>query len=232
MLTHYVALPKAERVSSIDKFFGLSNTTAINFNEKKLRKQLKRMYKNTKLNSQEQRLAWMNKEVSDFEKSRDPFIQLAVESFKQRKAIEDKSKELAGNIQAYRPKYMEALIAYFNAKNLPVYADANSTLRVTYGNVKGYSPQDGIKATPFTTLEGIVQKDTGVAPFDAPKKQLALIKDKTYGEYEKKDLGSVPVNYLGTLDITGGNSGSPTLNDKAEFVFIYFLYAKKLIFVI
>ncbi len=222
MLTHYVALPKAERINSIDKFFDLSNTTTANFNEKKLRKQLTTMYKNTKLNSQEQRLALMNKDVSDFEKSNDPFIQLAVASFEERKAIEDKSKELAGNIQAYRPKYMEALIAYFNDNNLPVYADANSTLRITYGNVKGYSPQDGLTATPYTTLEGIVAKDTGVAPFDAPKKQLELINNKQYGEYAKKSLGSVPVNYLGTLDITGGNSGSPTLNDKAEFVGLVF----------
>jgi len=222
MLTHYVALSKAERISSIDTFFGLNNTTTINFDEKKLRKQLTRMYKSTKLNSQERRLAWMNKDVSDFEKSHDPFIQLAVSSFKQRKVIEDKSNELAGNIQAYRPKYMQALIAYFNDNNLPVYADANSTLRITYGNVKGYSPQDGLTATPFTTLEGIVAKDTGAAPFDAPKKQLALINNKHYGEYAKKSLASVPVNYLGTLDITGGNSGSPTLNDKAEFVGLVF----------
>ena len=222
MLTHYVALPKAERLKSFDKFFGLTNTTAKNFNEKKLRKQLRKMYKKTKLNSQDQRLALMNNSVSDFNNSKDPFIQLAVASYKERKAIEDKSKELAGNIQAFRPKYMEALIAYFNDNDLPVYADANSTLRITYGNVKGYSPQDGLTATPYTTLEGIVAKDTGVAPFDAPQKQLDLINKKQYGEYAKKAIGSVPVNYLGTLDITGGNSGSPTLNDKAEFVGLVF----------
>ena len=117
---------------------------------------------------------------------------------------------------------MEALIAYFNDKNIPVYADANSTLRITYGNVKGYSPKDGLVATPFTTLEGIVEKDTGITPFDSPKKQLDLIETKSYGEYANKKLNSVPVNYLGTLDITGGNSGSPTLNDKAEFVGLVF----------
>lgn len=222
MLTHYVALPKAERISSIDNFFGLNTVSAANFNEKKLRKKLAHMYKKTKLNSQEQRLAWMNKPVSEFEKSKDPFIKLAVASFEQRKAIEDRANELAGDIQAYRPKYMEALIAYFKDNNMPVYADANSTLRITYGNVKGYSPQDGLTATPYTTLEGIVAKDTGVAPFDAPQKQLDLINNKEYGEYAKKSLGSVPVNFLGTLDITGGNSGSPTLNDKAEFVGLVF----------
>lgn len=222
MLKHYVTLPKADRLKSYDKFFGLNNVTAKNFNEKKLRKKLSKIYKKTTLNSQEQRLALMGNSVSDFKNSNDPFVQLAVSSFKERKAIEDASKELAGNIQAYRPKYMEALIAYFNDKNLPVYADANSTLRITYGNVKGYSPQDGLTATPYTTLEGIVAKDTGIAPFDAPKKQLDLINKKQYGEYAKPAIGSVPVNYLGTLDITGGNSGSPTLNDKAEFVGLVF----------
>ena len=60
MLTHYVALPKAERVSSIDKFFDLNKTTVANFNEKKLHKKLSKMYKKTKLNSQEQRLTWMS----------------------------------------------------------------------------------------------------------------------------------------------------------------------------
>ncbi len=135
----------------------------------------------------------MDKDVNDFEKSNDPFIQFAVNTFKERKAIEDKSKELAGNIQAYRPKYMQALIAYFNDNNLPVYADANSTLRITYGNVKGYSPQDGLTATPYTTLEGITAKNTGISPFNAPKKQLDLIANKHYGKYVKKNQS---VQYL------------------------------------
>jgi hypothetical protein len=218
MLTHYVELPKSDRILAIDKFFELEK----GLNETALSTKLTKMYQASSLSDETTRLAWMNKSVKDFENSSDPFIQLAVSTFTVRKALEEKDEELSGNIQAYRPKYMEALIAYFNDKNLPVYADANSTLRITYGNVKGYSPKDGLTATPFTTLEGIVEKDTGVKPFNASKKQLDLIKNKTYGEYAKKELGSVPVNYLGTLDITGGNSGSPTLNDKAEFVGLVF----------
>ncbi|TWX49237.1 S46 family peptidase [Colwellia hornerae] len=218
MLTHYVELPKSARILAIDEFFELEK----GLNKKALSAKLEKMYQTSTIADQETRLAWMNKSVADFEKSADPFIQLAVKTFSVRKALEEKDEELSGNIQAYRPKYMEALIAYFNDKKLPVYADANSTLRITYGNVKGYSPRDGLTATPYTTLEGIVEKDTGVKPFNASKKQLDLIKSKTYGEYAKKELGSVPVNYLGTLDITGGNSGSPTLNDKAEFVGLVF----------
>jgi hypothetical protein len=218
MLTHYVELPKSERILAIDEFFELEQ----GLNKKALSTKLEKMYQTSTIADQETRLTWMNKSVADFEKSSDPFIQLAVKTFSVRKALEEKDEELSGNIQAYRPKYMEALIAYFNDKKLPVYADANSTLRITYGNVKGYSPVDGLTATPFTTLEGIVEKDTGIKPFNASKKQLELIKSKSYGEYAKKELGSVPVNYLGTLDITGGNSGSPTLNDKAEFVGLVF----------
>ncbi|MFD1618781.1 S46 family peptidase [Thalassotalea marina] len=218
MLKHYAKLPKAERIAAIDEFFNIGKT----LDEKRLQKQLAKMYKSSKIADEKSRLAWLEKDVNAFEKSSDPFIKLAVDTFDVRQKMEKQSKELYGNIQAYRPKYMEALIAYFNAKKLPVYADANSTLRITYGNVKGYSPQDGLVATPFTTLEGIVAKDTGVEPFNAPKKQLSLIEKKQYGEYVKSDLNSVPVNYLGTLDITGGNSGSPTLNDKAEFVGLVF----------
>ncbi len=218
MFKHYAQLPKAQRLASMDKFFGFDNS----YNAQQFQTKLTKMYQATTLNNQETRLAWMKKAPVDFTSSNDPFIQLAVASYAERKLIEETSEELSGNIQSYRPKYMAALIAYFNSENLPVYADANSTLRVTYGNVKGYSPQDGLVATPFTTLEGIVRKDTGISPFDAPKKQLALINKKQYGEYAKKELGSVPVNFLGTLDITGGNSGSPTLNDKAEFVGLVF----------
>lgn len=218
MFKHYSQLPASQRLASLDAFFDIST----NYSEQKIQNKLSNMYQKTKLNELDTRLAWMHKSPEDFNKSDDPFILLAIKTFDDRKKIEEANEELAGNIQTYRPMYMSALIAYFNSIDLPVYADANSTLRVTYGNVKGYSPQDGIVATPFTTLEGIVSKDTGVTPFDAPKKLLNLIKEQQYGEYAKKELSSVPVNFLGTLDITGGNSGSPTLNDKAEFVGLVF----------
>lgn len=214
----YAALPQSQRVKELDVFFGINK----NFNDKALQKTLDNMFAKTHLNEQKARLEWMKKSPKEFAESSDPFIKLAVATYAARKSISDADEALTGNIQAYRPKYMQALIAFYKDKGLPVYADANSTLRVTYGNVKGYSQQDGLTATPFTTLEGIVAKDTGMDPFDSPKKQLDLINKKQYGDYLKKDLGSVPVNFLGTLDITGGNSGSPTLNARAEFVGLVF----------
>src|SRR5690606_39054786 len=104
------------------------------------------------------------------------------------------------------------------------YPDANSTLRVTYGNVKGraHGNEDGNAWSPFTTLRGITAKATGEGEFNAPQKQLEAIKAKQFGQYKVDSLNSVPVNFLATLDITGGNSGSAVLNGKGELVGLAF----------
>ena len=101
-----------------------------------------------------------------------------------------------------------------------VYPDANSTLRFTFGNVKGYSPREAVVYTPFTTLKGVLEKDTGVFPFDSPEKLRTLQETKNFGRYGVGD--SVPVNFLATTDIIGGNSGSPMLNAYGEQVGIVF----------
>jgi peptidase S46-like protein len=218
LMNRYAKLPANQRIAEIDRFFGLDD----GYNPDKLKSKLAEMYEKTDLDKESVRLAWMEKPVADFEKSSDPFIQYAVKTFEARQKLEMQGKEESGQFSEVRPQYMEAIIAYNQSKKLPVYADANSTLRITYGNVKGYSPVDGMRALPFTTLEGITAKDTGVWPFNSPAKQLELIEKKKYGNYYDKKVGSVPVNYLGTLDITGGNSGSPTLNNKAELVGLVF----------
>ena len=110
------------------------------------------------------------------------------------------------------PRYMEALLAKEGGLVAP---DANSTLRVTYGQVKGVDAKDGLYYKPQTTLEGIVEKHTGEGDFDAPKVQLDAIKALRAGKktpFLDAALGDVPVNFLSTVDTTGGNSGSPTLN--------------------
>ena len=101
-----------------------------------------------------------------------------------------------------------------------LYPDANGTLRVTVGNVKGYSPRDGLQALPQTTLSGVVAKN-GPAPFNAPARLLEAAKEP--GErWKDPRLGDVPVNFLSTLDTTGGNSGSATLDSQGRFVGLLF----------
>jgi hypothetical protein len=100
------------------------------------------------------------------------------------------------------------------------YPDANTTLRFTYGEVKGYVPHDAAVYQSFTHLGGVIEKDTGREPFDVPAKLKDLYRAKDFGTYA--DGGDVPVDFLSTTDIIGGNSGSPILNGKGEQVGIVF----------
>ncbi|WP_278381686.1 S46 family peptidase [Pseudoalteromonas distincta] len=213
----YAALPKEERFSEVDNVFKVQN----GFDKATQSALLDSMYEQSRLDNATVRNSLFEQSFSQLNQSQDPFVQYAKAIFKVMKAEEDKSKALAGKLQAARPELMSAIIAFNKAKNKPVYADANSTLRVTYGTVGGYSPQDGLVATPFTSLEGLLAKNTDVDPFNAPKKLQEQIKAKLYGDYTG-GMNTVPVNFLSNVDTTGGNSGSPTLNGKAEFVGLLF----------
>ncbi|MCL1124096.1 S46 family peptidase [Shewanella surugensis] len=218
LLQRYSQLPENEHISALDTFFGIK----AGFDAKSVQQTLDNMYAKTQLGDEATRLSWMNKSIDEFKASNDPFIQFAVAMYESDMTQESKEKQLTGELMKVRPQYMAALIAYYRAQGKPIYADANSSLRVSVGYVKGYSPEDGLYAEPFTRLEGIVQKNTGIAPFDAPEKELALIKKKQYGDFYVEAVNSVPVNFLSTLDTTGGNSGSPTLNGRAELVGLLF----------
>ncbi|MEQ1885863.1 MAG: S46 family peptidase [Bryobacteraceae bacterium] len=116
-----------------------------------------------------------------------------------------------GAIARLRPEWRKAVIVHAGK---PVAPDANSTLRVTFGQIKGYSPRDGVYYTPQTTLAGLVEKYTGQEPFDIPKFLLDAAKTAKANE--------VPIDFLADLDTTGGNSGSPVVNGKGELVGINF----------
>jgi len=180
------------------------------------------MYDKTALGDLENRLAWMEAPPSAFESSDDPFIKLAVKLFPSDMKLEAEAEEIDGRFSLYRPRYMKDLIAYRKSQGKPLYPDANGTLRVTYGTVQGYTPKDGVFYTPFTTLTGILEKDTGTRPFDAPPALLQAAREQRFGKYANQNLGSVTVDFLSNVDTTGGNSGSPTLNARGELVGLLF----------
>ncbi len=217
-LQDYVATPADQHVAAFDADLDLPKT----WNAKSVSTQLDSFYAKTKLDDLEYRLSLMDKDPAFFERSEDPFIELAVALYDHDMALEKADKDRSGRMAELYPDYMQAIIDWQASQGLAVYPDANSTLRVTYGTVQGGSPQDGLIYTPFTTLEGIVAKNTGVAPFNAPQRELDMIAAKDYGQYELSSIGSVPVNFLSDLDSTGGNSGSPTLNAKGELVGLLF----------
>jgi hypothetical protein len=180
------------------------------------------LYKSTQLADTGKRLAWIGKDPEAFRKSDDAFIQLAVRLHDATTAVEEHRKEVDGNLERVIPQYMAAVIAWKKSQGKPVYPDANSTLRVTYGTVSPYSPRDGVVKGPFTTVQGILEKATTKDPFIVPASLTQAVKEQRWGAFKDPVLGTVPVNFLSSADTTGGNSGSAIMNKRGELVGLNF----------
>ena len=167
-------------------------------------------------------LQMLEMSLDELNNSQDPLIVFAKDTFDESLAYEKESEEIGAKRQLLKSKFIGLLKKYYESSGKQMYADANGTLRVTYGNVAGVSLKDGLIYEPFTRLEGIAQKHSGIKPFNASEKLLNLIEAKDYGKYFYKPINSVPVNFLSTLDITNGNSGSATINSKFELVGLAF----------
>jgi hypothetical protein len=100
--------------------------------------------------------------------------------------------------------------------------DANGTLRVSFAHVDGYSPKDGVRMEPQTTVSGMAEKHTGAEPFNAPAELLKAAPQARVSRWANPRLHDVPVDFLADADTTGGNSGSPVLNGRGELVGVNF----------
>jgi len=209
VLTRVQALPDDQRIAPLDAWLeqrgGLEPALELLFDE-------------PTLVDRDARLALLGADLSELERSEDPWVTLAValESW-----LSERRKEqelLAGAKLRLVPKYMQGLRAHSGGL---MYPDANSTLRVTVGHVEGYSPLEALLYTPQTTLAGMVAK-VGEPPFDAPVAYVEAAASGTASRWADPSLGDVPVNFLTTLDITGGNSGSPVLDARGQLVGLVF----------
>ncbi len=216
------ALPAGQRIEALDKAVGLAPGQSPAQSEAAIRSFLDKLYAGTRLADNDFRLALLDKKTEDLIGLGDRMVDLAATLDPLYQSNRAASKQNAGAYARLRPRYMKALLAQMGGLVAP---DANSTLRVTFGEVKGVDSRDGIYFKPFTTLEGVLQKHTGSEEFNAPQKELDAIRALRHGKatpYMDSRLGDVPVDFLSTVDTTGGNSGSPTLNSKGEFVGLLF----------
>ena len=213
-LREYVNLPQAQHVAAVDQWLGGNDETAIQAALDKLAA--------TRLGQLDARLALLEADRATFESSTDPAVQFAVAVMPTLLELEQQAETRAGDALLARPVYLQAVADYKASQGESVYPDANSSLRITFGNVQGYTKLDGSRQPAFTTLEQIAAKATGEAPFDAPEVVLGAIEAKNYGGLAAEALGTVPVNFMADLDITGGNSGSPVMDARGELVGLAF----------
>nr|HPJ60778.1 S46 family peptidase [Bacteroidales bacterium] len=126
---------------------------------------------------------------------------------------------IQSEIQKLNPLYM-TLQMEFDSNRL-FYPDANSTLRVAYGEVKGYYSKDAVYFRHYSTLKGIIEKDNPeIFDYDVPDKLKELYRTKNYGRYTQN--GEVPVCFIATNHTTGGNSGSPVINADGHLIGVNF----------
>ena len=177
------------------------------------------MYAKTALGDSAKRLELLGLKPARLAAVDDPFLKLAAAMETELKGLREEGKGMGREGADIKMAYEAAILEMKKGTYAP---DANGTIRFTYGPVMGYAPRDAVWYLPQTTVKGVVEKETGETPFKVPARIKELWKAKDFGPYADAKLGDVPACFLNTTNVTGGNSGSPTLNAKGEQVGIIF----------
>ena len=203
-------LPAGQRFEGLEYIFS-------NYNS--VEQFVEEAYSISKLNDLEYAKSLFQMSIQEMEDLNDPFVKMANSLAPLQEEYGVVYDEFASNVTALRKLYIDAIYEW---KGKSIYPDANSTMRFTSGPVMGYEPTDAVWYKPFTSLNGVVQKNTGEVPFDAPEELVKLSMKKDFGRWEDPVLKDVPVAFLHQCDITGGNSGSPVMNAKGELIGVAF----------
>ena len=151
---------------------------------------------------------------------KDPAMLLRKAIFDTYSKLMENNKKFTETINPLHKTYLKGLLEMAAGK--PVAPDANFTMRLTYGNVKPYRPRDGVTYDYYTTLKGVMEKeDPDNSEFIVPARLKELYEAKEFGEYALPN-GEMPVAFLTTNDITGGNSGSGVMNSRGELIGLAF----------
>jgi hypothetical protein len=220
VLAHYLYkcldLPAGQRLAAIEPAVaGKSGDDA----RRAIDALIDKLYAGTKVTNKEERAKMFGMKIGELTALGDPMIAFVAEIEAQRQSLDAKSDEFDGALSRLRPKLQELRQAKSGAL---LYPDANGTMRLSVGEIEGYAPRDAVTYAFQTRLGGVVEKHTGEDPFVCPERLIDLYHNKDFGRYADPATKDVPVCFLSTDDITGGNSGSPILNGKGECIGVIF----------
>lgn len=213
VLTRFARLPDGSRVAAVDAFLGESRDPAA------VRAKAADLLARTRVTDFAERQKMFEETEEQLRARRDPLLDLAFALDRELRAWKEREDRFQGAISRLRPAWQRAVRAHAGK---PVAPDANGTLRVSLAHVRGYTPRDGLRMEPQTTVGGVVEKHTGETPFDVPDDLLAAAPAAPRSRWADPKLGDVPVAFLADADTAGGSSGSPVLNGRGELVGVNF----------
>ena len=214
LLRKAAELPEGQKIASIEKRFGGLNGIARQRAEEEFAAKAFESKSVTTADGLNGLLAMSDEQIKG---SDDPLVAFVNGIGPDIALMNSRQEKLGAALSKNRLPFVKSMA---EMKNSAPYPDANSTQRFSYGKVQGYTPREAVSYTPFTTLDGIFEKDTGREPFNAPEKLRDLWEKKNYGGHAVN--GTVPLDFLTTNDIIGGNSGSPVMNANGELIGLAF----------
>ena len=203
-------LPADQRIKAVDEQLAATGKTAA---EEQVDALLDRIYSSTKIGDAASEEKMFEESTEQLMARNDTMIAFAASLRPLAEELATRDLAYNGAMSRIRPVMLDALRV---ARGGQLYPDANGTLRVSFGNVRGYAPRNAVVYAPQTDIRGIVEKDTGKEPFNSPKVLLERAAKKEFGTYSDPDLGTLPVAFLSTNVVTNGSSGSATLNAWGE----------------